>query len=727
MKIDKIQLSIEKNDGLSYQLAIEDRIRKDIAHRESLKLIKINDSISIAKKHALEKDEREKQRLSDIYKENLLSSKLPITKKRLRKAVKEAVKVLKKLSSKGYKADSNRVKKLYNNFIHRVDLSNHFINHAIQTRTKNGNFKNFTKTATANFRDVSYLAKSKGKNSRQALSNSIKHLVRLLEDREYSHVEELVQNNLYVFNGENYTLNSIEERKELLSKIEIEIKVQEELFFKTRKNSKRAKSELEGTLHTVRKKRQTLLKLFKDFPESQHLELKSEIQNFVNSFKIDKSGFMQHSSDEQVKNANELYKKIRPIFEDYYEHKEQRSEKHKIKLINDRSNNILGFIEVYNNAVDKKKETFKDSHSYYSAAVPLYKEFIFKIPHHVGQIDCNQQDYIDSATSYFSKHFPEYEILLSAVHFDEPHLGMIDKDENNSNIKISRTGDHIHMILKTRNMVTGSYDFATKYRNFGMECAKELKPLEFTPNPDSKSLSDKDLVRVGQAINYKFMQHMQDNLFSKLNICLTLLSSEEKLDLHNLMSTLEQNRPQNERITNTLRMNQANINQMRNDIKILNNPNNQVFLKNLIEAKKPENQALIQNYNEAKKPESLKLIRYFNQVRRYIKEEETRLDNLKNTNNSNSIIIKKQSEKIEEMVSVNAVLNEWTISLSNDLSPIERFELATKTAQTIGDILTDQDFKYDIIDIILKIEEDYKIQSNDKVSNKITNTKKLKI
>lgn len=716
MKPDKLQFELEKNKNIEISLALEDRIRKDIAHRESLKLIKINDLISNRLSRLRAKSDQEKDILDNEYKKDLLSTKQPISKSRYQKAVKNAVSVLNKLNENNYKVDNKRITKLYNNFINRKDLSNYFIHKNLQKRGRNGKNNAYLKTATATIRDTSYKGISSGKDSFQALSKSIEHLLRILQDRDPSHIEELVSDNLYVFKGKNYTLNSAEDRKNLHTEVLKELEFQKKLFFTTRRVRKASNKKLNTVLKNFRRKKIILLKLLQNVP-SDNENYQDVIKDFVNSFSCNIDGYKNESTNFQKELSQKIYNNVRDIFIKHYNQDNTLSQNMKLKYIRERSKNVLDFVNLYDKVVQEKKDNkpFRDSH--HSNIVPIFKEFIFKIPHHVGQINSSQQDYIDSTTSYFKKHFPNYDLILTAVHFDETKIN----DDN------KRTGDHVHIILSCRNNVTSEYDFARQYRKYGIVCANSIKPLESNINPNSKELTPKETVRVGQALTYKFMEHMQENLFEKQDICLTLLSSEEKLDLHNIMLTIEQEKTQNSRTLNTINMNNTKKNKLEKELAEINTPENQTLIQNLVEAKKPENQALIQNYNEAKKPESLKLIRYFNQVRRYIKEEETRLDDLKNTNNSNSIIIKKQSEKIEEMVSVNAVLNEWTISLSNDLNPLERFELATETAQTIGDILTDQDFKYDIIDIILKIEEDYKIQSNDKVSNKITSNKKLKI
>lgn len=701
MKPDKLQFELEKNKNIEISLALEDRIRKDIAHRESLKLIKINDLISNRLSRLRAKSDQEKEILDKEYKRDLLSTKQPISKSRYQKAVKNAVSVLNKLNENNYKVDNKRLTKTYNNFINRKDLSNYFIHNNLQKRGKVGKNNAYLKTATATIRDTSYKGISSGKDSFQALSKSIEHLLRILQDRDPSHIEELVSDNLYVFKGKNYTLNSIEDRQNLHTEVLKELAFQKKLFFETKRITKKGSDNSKKILQTFRTKKSAMLNLLKNIP-NENSNYQKVVDDFVKSFDCKISGYKLKASDSQINKSEEIFKKVTEIFTDYYNNKDDLSDNHKARYIRDRSQNVLDFVKLYNEAVVAKKLTVPLKEAFHSANVPIFKEFIFKIPHHVGQINCTQQDYIDATTSYFKKYFPNYDLVLTAVHFDETKI----------NDDKKRTGDHVHIIVNCRNTLTNNYDFASEYRKFGIKSANEIKPLNATIDPNSKRLNSKDIVLTGQALTYKFMEHMQENLFEKQDICLTLLSSEEKLDLHNIMLTIEQEKTQNSRTLNTINMNNIKKNKLE---------------KELAEINTPENQALIQNYNEAKKPESLKLIRYFNQVRRYIKEEESKLDNLKNTNNSNSIIIKKQSEKIEEMVSVNAVLNEWTISLSNDLSPIERFELATKTAQTIGDILTDQDFKYDIIDIILKIEEDYKIQSNDKISNKIKNTKKLKI
>ncbi|TVP08473.1 hypothetical protein [Shewanella algae] len=515
------------NDEINKRLAFEDEIRKDIVRRDKEKLQRINDCIHNKLNAKRKQDQAELERLEREFD----NSNMKVSKERYNKAVNDAKKRMKSLTGKNYIVSKKSNNRLLKNMLNRKDYSNTFIRSAIKNRDKP-----FKKVTTGVFKTTNFSGKSKGKDSTSALETELKHILRLLNDNTYK--EDLVKNNLVEINGQTFDISNIDTRQELKGLLMSEVSKIKKDYSKELSNRTRLQNEAEKVQKRYRSKKSNIEKMIDDIDEPS---LKSDLKTFkFKFFNLDNPTIQSDFSD-----INKLKEKVKSYFKNSLSEEHQELTDNQINnLVNRKVKLIDSFLETRNEAINavEKRDNFDSKIS--RSDTPLFKEFLFKLPHHAGEFDITQQEYLDSVKSYFDKNFSEYEMLVGVVHFDE-----VQNPEK-------RTGDHVHLVMKTQNKNTGKYDLNSKYRDLGMRLAKV----------ENKNMNKNELIKSGQLLNAHFLLHIQKQLFDKKDICLTLLSNEEKLDFHNLIMSFEQDMPQELRTLNSFKMDYDQIQRYKQNV-----------------------------------------------------------------------------------------------------------------------------------------------------------------
>lgn len=513
-------------DDIQKQLAFEEEIAKDINRRDREKLIRINDQIHRRLNALRQKETAELARLDRDFDAN----EMPITEKRFKKAIDGVKDRMRSFTGRNYHINKHSLARLMRNFVNRQDLSNSFLNAAMKNRNKA-----FKQVTTATYRSTSFTGNRTGEDSISALETELLHILRLLNDDTYK--EELVENNLVEFKGQHYNISDIKVRRKLNNDIMAEVQVIRDEFSNEKSKKTRLANKIDKARKKIRDKNKNLTKMTEEITDQA---LAKDLSDFLNKFK--------DLDTEATENDYTATQELQDRLFNYYNQAMQGAvNKSGVPLTTNQITNSakrksktpLLYLDDINEAIQSIYERDNANNLVKKANTPLFKEFLFKLPHHAGEFDITAQEYMDATKAYFQKHFPEYEVLVSVVHFDET------KEPD------KRTGDHIHLIMKTKNTVTGKYDLAEKYRQHGINTAVKLGLI---PLPDKTSLSPIELVRSGQALGFDFLINMQRNLFDSKDICLSVLSNEEKLDFHNLVMSVEQDLPQDKRTFNSIQM-----------------------------------------------------------------------------------------------------------------------------------------------------------------------------
>ncbi|WP_108947181.1 hypothetical protein [Shewanella halifaxensis] len=531
------------NDEINKRLAFEDEIRKDIVRRDREKLQRINDKIHNRLNAMRRKDEAELKRLE----RELDNSNMKVSKERYNKAVNDVKSRMKALTGKNYIVSKKSNNRLLTNMLNRKDYSNTFLKSALKNRDKP-----FKKVTTAVFKTTNFSGKSQGKDSISALETELKHILRLLNDNTYK--EDLVKNNLVEIYGETFDISNKEVRQDLKDLLMAEVRQIKKDYSKESSNRTRLQNEAEKVQKKYRSKKTNIEKMINDIDDQS---LKSDLESFKDKF----FNLDNPTTQSDFVDAKPLKDKLESYFKTSLTDERPSLTKNQINnLVKRKVELIDSLLESRNESINAVEKRDNLDSKISRVDTPLFKEFLFKLPHHAGEFDITQQEYLDSVKSYFQKHFSEYEMLVGVVHFDE-----VQNPEE-------RTGDHVHLVMKTQNKNTGKYDLNAKYRELGMKLAKI----------ENMNMNNKELIKSGQFLNAHFLLHMQKQLFDKKDICLTLLSNEEKLDFHNMIMSFEQDMPQELRTLNSFKMDYDQLQRYKQDVQKQKNiiSNNNTVIQN---------------------------------------------------------------------------------------------------------------------------------------------------
>jgi hypothetical protein len=442
------------------------------------------------------------------------------------------------------KLRSEKAKKLITNLRSRLPIDKAF-NSAMTDVFKNMG-KSPSKMTTARYQQLSYKAKGKGSESINALKTALLHVLRF-ENQKRDTLEwhdELLNQNVYFYEGEYYTHDEIEPvRQEIFDKI-IDDKladINNEDDIQNKKDVKKLSTYRSNYKAKILKlaPNDEVLKKAIDSLESKtnrtigidHPKVKKhtdKIKKYIDNL-IDQGELEKIKNDEKTSPSGRLKSK-KKLFDTFITHREDHI-------------NALSFDRAVN-----RSDT------------AIISEQNFKLPHANGKFDITGKEYLESMNSFFQKNFPNNKILTSVCHLDES----ISTDQN------QRTGDNIHLILELKNSQTNQYDWRLQQINFARKnqtMINEKYGLNFDIPEDTDSLTKEQICHVGQLMQISFIQHMQDSIFTKKGYCIRFLNEEERSEHQYILSILEQNKPLSQRSASRAAMFEDHIAKQQQEIK----------------------------------------------------------------------------------------------------------------------------------------------------------------
>jgi len=442
------------------------------------------------------------------------------------------------------KLRSEKAKKLITNLRSRLPIDKAF-NSAMTDVFKNMG-KSPSKMTTARYQQLSYKAKGKGSESINALKTALLHVLRF-ENQKRDTLEwhdELLNQNVYFYEGEYYTHDEIEPvRQEIFDKI-IDDKladINNEDDIQNKKDVKKLSTYRSNYKAKILKlaPNDEVLKKAIDSLESKtnrtigidHPKVKKhtdKIKKYIDNLIV--QGELEKIKNNEKPSPSGRLKSKRKLFDTFLKHREDHI-------------NALSFDRAVN-----RSDT------------AIISEQNFKLPHANGKFDITGKEYLESMNSFFQKNFPNNKILTSVCHLDES----ISTDPN------QRTGDNIHLILELKNSQTNQYDWRLQQINFARKNQTRINEkygLNFDIPEDTDSLTKEQICHVGQLMQISFIQHMQDSIFTKKGYCIRFLNEEERSEHQYILSILEQNKPLSQRSASRAAMFEDHIAKQQQEIK----------------------------------------------------------------------------------------------------------------------------------------------------------------
>jgi len=442
------------------------------------------------------------------------------------------------------KLRTEKAKKLITNLRSRLPIDKAF-NSAMTDVFKNMG-KSPSKMTTARYQQLSYKAKGKGSESINALKTALLHVLRF-ENQKRDTLEwhdELLNQNVYFYEGEYYTHDEIEPvRQEIFDKI-IDDKladINNEDDIQNKKDVKKLSTYRSNYKAKILKlaPNDEVLKKAIDSLESKtnrtigidHPKVKKhtdKIKKYIDNLIV--QGELEKIKNNEKPSPSGRLKSKRKLFDTFLKHREDHI-------------NALSFDRAVN-----RSDT------------AIISEQNFKLPHANGKFDITGKEYLESMNSFFQKNFPNNKILTSVCHLDES----ISTDPN------QRTGDNIHLILELKNSQTNQYDWRLQQINFARKNQTRINEkygLNFDIPEDTDSLTKEQICHVGQLMQISFIQHMQDSIFTKKGYCIRFLNEEERSEHQYILSILEQNKPLSQRSASRAAMFEDHIAKQQQEIK----------------------------------------------------------------------------------------------------------------------------------------------------------------
>lgn len=442
------------------------------------------------------------------------------------------------------KLRSEKAKKLITNLRSRLPIDKAF-NSAMTDVFKNMS-KSPSKMTTARYQQLSYKAKGTGSESINALKTALLHVLRF-ENQKRDTLEwhdELLNQNVYFYEGEYYSHDEIEPiRQEIFDKI-----INDKLADINNEDDIQNKKDVKK-LSTYRSNYKS--KILKLAPDDE--VLKKAISNLEsNKYKL------ATTDNQKVKKHTEKLKR-------YIDNLIDKGELERIN--NDEKPSPIGRLEAKKKLFTtflKHREghikALKFNRTVNRSDTAIISEQNFKLPHAQGNFDISGKEYLESMNSFFQKHFPFNKILTSVCHLDES----ISTDPN------QRTGDNIHLVLELKNNQTNQYDWRLQQINFARKNQKmvnEKYGLNFDIPEDTDNLTKEQICHVGQLMQISFIQHMQDQIFTKKGYCIRFLNEQERSEHKYILSILEQNKPLSQRSASRAAMFEDHIAKQQQEIK----------------------------------------------------------------------------------------------------------------------------------------------------------------
>lgn len=427
----------------------------------------------------------------------------------------EIKKAAKDVETSTYKSRSAR--QLIKNFKHRQPIDKAFNNAVKNIFAKKGISPR--KTITARFMDIKYNAKTNGKNSfGTAFKSSLNHSLR----REKANSQEWWDNcqelNLFYYKDKYYKNSEFEKIREEVYQTLISSK-DEDINNTDDAENKEAVKKYSKLRNSYKNK---LLKLMPDSEEFEKIIKQLEIK--ANKLAYSFSPPME----ELTKKAKLiLFKEL-----DSIDMPAKRRESKKALLdsfINHRDSHIKALIQAGDRVLQSTRTT-------------LYVENNLKIPHSNQFVDLDQKQYIECIRSFYRCNFPDNELKLMCLHFDESKINPMSSGTYQKELN---TGHNLHTIIDAKCRRTGKYNWREKLIDFARKNQNSLNEkygLDFNIPIDTNELTDKEFIEVGQVFQMKYALFLQVNLF-KSNYMFNFVDEKNRQNYNYIKSLLEQHLP----------------------------------------------------------------------------------------------------------------------------------------------------------------------------------------
>lgn len=176
---------------------------------------------------------------------------------------------------------------------------------------------------------------------------------------------------------------------------------------------------------------------------------------------------------------------------------------------------IETYAELHNKLLEEEKPL--------DARKSIIQEAFFKFPNH-NQVDVSPEFYIDTITTFYSKYFPDYKVLLTVYHGDE----LEKKGEK-------KVGDHPHIFIECKNKKTGQYDLTEQQARLANSFIDKFEIFKGNEKVPLIHQSYEESQLIGEVLQQIFYEHVNDKLKEE-NIPVIaerLEKTEENLKLRN--------------------------------------------------------------------------------------------------------------------------------------------------------------------------------------------------
>ncbi|OEG74155.1 hypothetical protein BEL05_00720 [Shewanella colwelliana] len=493
----------------------------------------------------------------------------------------ELKKAAKDVDASKYKTKSAR--QLINNFKHRQPIDKAFNNAVKGMFAKKGITPK--KSITARFMDIKYNAKSSGKNSfGTAFKSSLNHSIRREKANSQEWWDDCQDLNMFYYDGKYYNNSEFEQIREEVYQT-LTTSKDEDINNTSDAENKEAVKKYSKLRNSYKSK---LLKLIPEHEEFNEIIKQLEI----------KDNKLFYSFTPSIQELTEKAKLILFKELDSIDMPDKRRESKKALLdsfISHRDSHIEALTQADDRVLQSTRTT-------------LYVENNLKIPHSNQFVDLDQKQYIDCIRSFYKKNFPDNNLKLCCLHFDESKINPM---VNGTYQKELNTGHNLHTIIDAQCNKTGKYNYREKLIEFARKNQSALNEkygLNFNIPEDTNELTDKEFIEVGQIFQMKYALHLQVNLF-KTKYMFNFVDEKNRQKHNYIRSMLEQHLPLELRdfnrqsmLLNTENELKENINTLDHDIQ--NRKDNITQLDSSVEEKQKEDKKLdksIESKGEQKK------------------------------------------------------------------------------------------------------------------------------
>lgn len=313
---------------------------------------------------------------------------------------------------------------------------------------------------------------------------------------------------------------------------------------------------------------------------------------------------------------------------------------------------IETYAELHNKLLEEEKPL--------DARKSIIQEAFFKFPNH-NQVDVSPEFYIDTITTFYSKYFPDYKVLLTVYHGDE----LEKKGEK-------KVGDHPHIFIECKNKKTGQYDLTEQQARLANSFIDKFETFKGNEKVPLIHQSYEESQLIGEVLQQIFYEHV-NNKFKAENISVTaerLEKTEENLKQRNEIRK-EANLPKEQRAYQLYNLRKQQVKEKEQQITKLQKQlqNGNVKLKKISDDYENTNKLLLLKNDEYKE---------LNQKLDVAKEESIKLEKEKGDLTSKKSELIAQNKKLDKSFSEKK--NGYSIALKQEKKNLNEIKAEIKQA-----------------------------------------------